>query len=372
MTRVSWKRIHVAWWAVTLLPALVSSPSCAGMGNDGPTDVAASERSFVDIADRVGPAVVSIVASYTIVQRFSPWGDEFMDQFFHQFMEAPQQERRQQVQSAGSGVIVTADGTILTNAHVIANARNVTVYLSDKKEYKAKIVGRDEDTDLAVLKIVPVGHLVAAPLGDSDRIHVGQWAIAIGNPFALENTMTVGVISAKGRKLNDSEGGRTAHYTSFIQTDASINKGNSGGPLLNIRGEVIGINSMIFSPSGGSVGIGFAIPINLAKSVMEGLIKEGKIVRPQLGVAYQPLTPEVRKKMRIPEGVGMEVNKVFKGTAAEKAGLKAGDILLAVDRKPLRDADDLRTAVLQHRVGDALALEILRNGSRLTIQVLLR
>lgn len=335
------------------------------------TDAAGLEKSFTEIADKVGPAVVSVVASYTVVQRYT-WGDEFMDEFFKQFFEGPhpQYEQRQPVVSAGSGVIVNADGTILTNAHVLGRAKNIMVKLLNQKEYKAKLVGKDDDTDLAVIKIAPEGKIAWAALGDSDEIKPGQWAVAIGNPFGLENTMTVGVISAKGRKLDEMQGGRTARFTGFIQTDASINRGNSGGPLLNLKGEVIGINSMIFSPSGGSVGIGFAIPVNLAKTIMESLVKDGKIVRPQLGVAYRPVDPAVAKKLKLTGG--MEVSQVMKNSAAEKAGVKPGDIIVTVNRKPLKDQDDLRSVVLQQKVGDRLALEVFRKGKTVPIVVVLK
>ncbi len=339
--------------------------------------VSGLERAFVEVSKHVGPAVVSVVASYTIVHRFTPWGDDFFDEFFRYFFETPPQyERRQPVVSGGSGFIVTPDGYILTNAHVIGKAKYAQVRLLNKKEYKAKIIGIDEGTDLAVLKIKAPGNLVTAPLGNSDKIQVGQWAIAIGNPFGLENTMTVGVISAKGRQLNRRapflRGGKAAQYTSFIQTDASINKGNSGGPLLNIKGEVIGINTIIFSPSGGSVGIGFAIPVNIAKNTMEGLIREGRIIRPQLGVAYRPVAPEVAKKLGLPPGTGMEISDVLPGTAAERAGLKPGDIILSINKKPLKEADDLRSTVLQSKVGGKVNLEIYRKGNRLTIVATLK
>jgi len=333
------------------------------------------EGAFTDAVDRVGPAVVSIAASFTIARRFSPWGDEGLDDLFGQFFGMnPQREMQEPVVSAGSGVIVSANGYVITNSHVIGNAKKktITIRLLDKREFKAGIVGQDDDTDIAVLKIDVDGALTAAPLGDSDRIRVGSWAIAIGNPFGLENTVTVGVISAKGRRLDESSGGRTARFTGFIQTDASINRGNSGGPLINIRGEVIGINTMIYSPSGGSVGIGFAIPVNIAKSVLEGLIKEGRIVRPQLGVAYRPVPPEVAKKLKLPGGAGMEVSQVLKGTAADRAGLRAGDIILSADGKPLKDQEDLRGTVLQHKIGDRMILDVFRKGSRLKIEVILQ
>jgi len=344
------------------------------VGAPPPSDeVVRLEGAFTEISDRVGPAVVSIVSSYTVTHRFSPWGDEGLDDLFGQFFGMPpQREMQEPVVSAGSGVIVSRDGYILTNAHVVGRAKTVQVKMLDKGEYKAAIIGMDEDTDICVLRIRADRALTAAPLGDSDRIRAGQWAIAIGNPFGLDNTVTVGVISAKARRLDESSGGRTARFTGFIQTDASINRGNSGGPLINIRGEVIGINTMIYSPSGGSVGIGFAIPVNIAKNVMESLIAGRKIVRPQLGVAYRPVSPDVAKKLNLPAGTGMEVSQVLKGTAADRAGLRAGDIILSVDGKPLKEQEDLRGAVLQHQVGDRMLLEVFRRNTRVKLNVILR
>ncbi len=336
-------------------------------------EASALEEAIADVVDKVGPAVVSVEASYTIVQRFNPWGDEFFDDFFRRFFEepGPGYERKQPVRSLGSGVIVGKDGYILTNAHVIGQATKVSVRLLNKKEYKAKIVGRDEGTDLAVLRIEPDKEIIAAPLGDSDRIRVGQWAIAIGNPFALENTVTVGVISAKGRQLDPSQGG-AARYTSFIQTDASINRGNSGGPLLNIRGEVIGINTMIYSTSGGSIGIGFAIPSNMAHRILESIIKEGRFIRPQMGITYRPVAPEVAKKLGLDPGVGMEVTGVLKGTGAALAGLVPSDIILSVDGKELRQTETLRETVLNHQVGDRVTLGVFRKGKKITLVITLK
>jgi len=357
--------------AVGARSAWAIAPAAAPRPANGGADAESLERAFVDISDRVGPAVVSVAASYTVVQRYSPWGEEFPDEILRQWFNAPY-EQKQDVMSLGSGVIVSTDGYLLTNAHVVGQAKNVKVKLLSGKEYKARIVGKDEDTDLCVLKIDAEGPVTAAPLGDSEKIHVGQWAIAIGNPFALENTMTVGVISAKGRMLDEANGGRTARYTSFIQTDASINKGNSGGPLINIKGEVIGINSMIFSSNGGSIGLGFAIPINVAKNVMEGLIKNGHISRPQLGIAYRTVSPDVARKLRLPPGGGMEISSVLKDSAAAKAGLKPGDVILSVDKKPLKDANELRAMIQQRRVGDSITLDVYRKGQKLTIPVALK
>ena len=350
-------------------PSTASSPARASHPGD---DASALEKAFIDVADRVGPAVVSVESSYTVVQKFSPWGDEFYDEFFRHFFEAPQQmERQQPVRSLGSGVIVSTDGYILTNAHVVGLARNIAVRLLNKKEYKARLIGKDEGTDLAVIKIDPDKDIVAAPLGDSDQIRVGQWAIAIGNPFALENTVTVGVISAKGRQLDPSTGS-AARYTSYIQTDASINRGNSGGPLLNLRGEVIGINTMIYSPNGGSIGIGFAIPSSTARRILEGIMKDGRFVRPQLGIMYGPVKEAVAKKLGIEPGTGMEITSVLKGTAAETAGIRPSDIMISIDGKLLHQTEDLRGAILEHKVGDRIPVEIVRKGKKLRLEVVLK
>lgn len=338
-----------------------------------PSDEATQlEKAFIDVADRIGPAVVSVEASYTVTQKFSPWGDEYFDEFFRHFFEAPQgMERQQPVRSMGSGVIVSTEGYILTNAHVVGMAKNITVRLLNKKEYKARLIGKDEGTDLAVLKMDPEKDIVAANLGDSDQIRVGQWAIAIGNPFALENTLTVGVISAKGRQLDPSTGS-AARYTSYIQTDASINRGNSGGPLLNLRGEVIGINTMIFSPNGGSIGIGFAIPSSTARRILDAIIKDGRFVRPQMGIMYGPVKEAVAKKLGLEPGIGMEVTSVLKGTAAEAAGIRPSDILLSIDGKPLRQSEDLRGAILEHKVGDRIPVELVRKGRKIRLEVALK
>ena len=334
-------------------------------------DASVLQQAFVSVAEKVGPAVVSVNASYTMVQRFSsPQGDEFFDEFFRKFFEMPQPyERRQDVTSLGSGFIVTTDGYILTNAHVLGQAKDVMVTLTNKKQYRAKIIGKDDGSDVAVLKIKADEKLVAAPLGDSDAIEVGQWAIAIGNPFALENTVTVGVVSAKGRQLDTRVSGPSGRYTSFIQTDASINRGNSGGPLLNINGEVIGINTLIFSPSGGSVGIGFAIPISMAKRIMEEIIREGRYVRPQMGVMYRALDPEVAKKLGLEPGAGMEITEVFKETAADKAGLKPSDIILSMDDDVLKSTGDLRDVIIKHKVGDTVKLTVFRRDRKMKIDV---
>jgi len=331
------------------------------------------EQAFVEVAEKAGPAVVSVTSEFVQTGYY----EDPMDDFYRFFYGRPSPrsgQREFKSQGGGSGFIVTADGYILTNAHVVQGAKTVKVQMIDHREYTAKVVGLDPDTDVALLRIKPDGTLTVLPLGDSDSVKVGQWSIAIGNPFGLENTLTVGVVSAMGRHVESpgTELGGASVPSGYIQTDASINRGNSGGPLINIRGEVIGINSMIASPSGGSVGIGFAIPINIARDVMDGLIKEGRIARAQLGVMFKPVSPEVGKRLGLRPRQGMEIAQVTRGSAAETAGLKAGDILLSVDGKSLEEADDLRGYILGKKPGDHIQLDVLRKGKRIRIEVVLK
>jgi Do/DeqQ family serine protease len=337
------------------------------------------EQAFVTVADKAGPAVVSITSEFVQTGYFEDPFDNFY-RFFYGLPSPRSGQREFRQRGGGSGFIVSPDGYILTNAHVVSlksddqsnlqYAKVVKVLLTSHKEHTAKVVGLDPMTDVAVLKIKPEADLPVLPLGDSDQVMVGQWSIAIGNPFGLENTLTVGVISAKGRKVSSPD--RASALSSYIQTDASINSGNSGGPLINIRGEAIGINSMIASPSGGSVGIGFAIPINIAREVMNGIIKEGRITRAQIGVAFRPLAPAVAKRLGLKPGQGLEISQVLKGSGAEAAGLTAGDILLSVDDKPLEDANDLRGYILGRKPGDRVKLEVFRKGKRLAAEVVLK
>ncbi len=328
-------------------------------------------RAFASVVEKAGPAVVFIEVEKTVVKKvpeghppfpFGPFpfdffGDDFMRRFF------PQLPRKFKQKGAGSGFIVSPDGLIFTNNHVVADADKVTVRLVDGRSFKAKILGKDPQSDVAVLKI-EAKDLPTVPLGDSDGIEVGEWVIAIGNPFGLSHTVTVGVVSAKGRS-----GLGITDYEDFIQTDAAINPGNSGGPLLNLKGEVIGMNTAIFTRSGGYMGIGFAIPINIVKLVAEQLVKQGKVVRGWLGVVIQDLTPALAEEFGLKKAEGALVAEVMKGSPAHRAGLKAGDVIVGYNGKPVKNSSELRTLVGLTHPGTAIDLEIIRNGKRQTLKV---
>jgi len=339
------------------------------------------EQAFVEIAERVGPTVVSISTEYVEQApaapfqfgfRGGPFGrDEFFDQFFRDFFgDRPQQEFRRQ--GLGSGVIIDERGYILTNEHVVEGADRITVTLPDGRSLNGEIKGTDPRSDLAVIKI-DAQHLSVAPLGDSSRLRIGQWGIAIGNPFGFivhnpEPTVTVGVISALHRDLPRTSQ-RDRNYSDLIQTDAAINPGNSGGPLLNLHGEVIGINVAIFSTSGGSEGIGFAIPINRAKDIVAALIEGKKIVYGWLGVQMQELTPEVAAYYHLPDQQGAMIYDVVPDTPAAKAGLRDGDVIRAFAGTPIKNTRELMDLVGRTPVGKQVPLEIVREGRPLTITV---
>ena len=320
-------------------------------------------RAFVEVAKKVKPSVVSIRVERTIT--VTPWrwfGEDFFRgtpfEDFFRFRQEPPQRRRQI--GGGSGVIVDAEGYILTNHHVVEGAEKIAIRLSDGRELKGRVRGSDPRTDLAVVE-VEARNLPAAVLGDSDKIEVGEWAIAIGSPFGLEETVTVGVISAKGRT-----GLRAGTFEDFIQTDASINPGNSGGPLVNIDGEVIGINAMIIQPG---QGIGFAIPINLARSIMTELIKTGKVVRPWLGVGLQDLTEDLAKSFNLKEKQGALISQVYEGSPAEKAGLRVGDVIVEMDGKKVQNSQDVVREVLKKKVGEKIRFVIIREGKSTNVSV---
>jgi serine protease Do len=330
--------------------------------------------AFSDVAEMIRPSVVSIssVKKVNVNQRFermpnemfnSPFrdffGDDFFDRFFHP--QTPQQGFVQK--GLGTGVIVSEDGYVLTNNHVVNEADEVTVRLSDDRDFTAKVVGTDPKTDLAVVKI-DAKNLHAAKLGDSDALKIGEWVVAAGNPFGLSHTITTGIVSAKGRANVG-----VADYEDFIQTDAAINPGNSGGPLVNLHGEVIGINTAIFSRSGGYMGIGFAIPINMAKSVLDSLIKSGQVVRGWLGVAIQDLNKGLAESFGYSKTEGVLVGDVTKGGPGEKAGLKQGDIIVRFDGKDVADSHRLRSAVAASKPGAKVPVEVFRSGKRQTITV---
>lgn len=330
------------------------------------------QDSFANVAEKVKPAVVNITATHMIRQEYTPFefyfGDPFED-FFNEFFGQPRQERPQRSKpqkkyferkfsGTGSGVIISEDGYILTNNHVVSDATEINVTLSDERKFKGKIIGQDPKTDLAVIKISTSGKLPAASLGDSDSIRVGDWSVAIGSPFGLEQTVTVGIISAKRQSLI-VEG---QQYRDLVQTDAAINQGNSGGPLLNIKGEVIGINTAIYTPTGGFVGVGFAIPINRAKAVLGQLIEKGKVTRGWLGVEIRPVDEAVAKQFGLKEASGALVNNVMKDTPAEKAGLRRGDIILEYDGKTVKDVTHLQDLVSQTEPKKKVKIKVWRNN----------
>jgi serine protease Do len=320
------------------------------------------ELSFERVAESVGPSVVSITSvrvhkpsERVSVPQFRSPLDEFFfgEPFRDHFGQAPESGRREQ--GLGSGFIVEASGYILTNNHVVDGADELTVHFTDDRQVKAKVIGTDPKSDLAVIK-VDAKDLKPLPFGDSDNLRVGQWVVAIGAPFGLEQSVTAGIVSAKGR----SNVG-IVDYEDMIQTDAAINPGNSGGPLLNLEGKVVGINTAIASRSGGYQGIGFAIPISMARAIMKQLIDNGKVVRGWLGVAIQKLTPELSKSFDY-KGSGIVVADVTSDTPAAKAGLESGDIIVSLDGKDVREVAAFRHRIAQLAPGTKVELEVMRSG----------
>jgi serine protease Do len=324
-------------------------------------------QGFSQVVKEVSPSVVNVRVSKEVkMQQHPPLGGSPFDFFgespFGKFFEWPQGEDFLQ-QGSGSGVIVSADGYILTNNHVIEGMDEITVVNANGDKYDAKVVGSDPRTDLAVIK-VDGKDFPAAKLGDSDKIEVGEWVLAVGNPFELQNTVTAGIISARGR----SNVG-LADYEDFIQTDAAINPGNSGGPLVNLDGEVIGINTAIATRTGGSMGIGFAIPINMAKQVMAQLIKTGKVTRGWLGVYIQPVTPELKDQFKLKSAEGALVADVTQGGPAEKAGMKRGDVIVEYQGEKVKDTGHLRNMVAATEIGTEAEVKVVRDGREKGIRV---
>jgi Do/DeqQ family serine protease len=304
---------------------------------------------------RVSPAVVNIATRGTIRER-SPRNPLLEDPLFRRFFDIPNMgPRERQFQSAGSGVIFDAkNGYIVTNAHVVDNATEITVTLQDGRDLTATVVGSDVPSDVAVLK-VPSESLIQVALGDSTRLEVGDFVVAIGNPFGLQHTVTSGIVSGLGRSGINPDG-----YEDFIQTDASINPGNSGGALVNLRGELVGINSAILSRSGGNIGIGFAIPVNMARSIMDQLLKYGSVKRGLLGVNIYSLTPDMAKSLNIAGTQGVLVSQVTEGSAAANAGIKPGDVITSINSQNIKSNSELRNAIGLSRVGDKLDVALIR------------
>ena len=330
---------------------------------------------FTELAEKQGPAVVNISITQVMEANNTPFGglpnDEALSEFFRRFgipmpgvpgHGVPQEEYKSQ--SLGSGFIISSDGYVLTNAHVIRNASEVVVKLNDKREFTAKIIGADARTDVALLKIDANG-LPKVTLGNPDKLKVGEWVVAIGSPFGLESTLTAGVVSAKGRALPQE------NFVPFIQTDVAINPGNSGGPLFNLKGEVVGINSQIYSRTGGYMGLSFAIPIDVAMEISDQLRASGKVTRGWLGIGIQEINKELAESFGMKNTNGALVSNVEKGSPAEKGGLEAGDVILKFDGKPITTSSDLPRIVGATKPGKQVPVEILRKTSTKTLSIAL-
>ena len=321
---------------------------------------AAGLPSLAPLLRDITPAVVNISVLSRAPVESNP---VFSDPFFRYFFDLPESRQARPQRSAGSGVIVDADqGLVLTNHHVIENADRILVTLKDRRSLEAQLVGSDPETDVALLRIAAKG-LTSVPLGDSDLLEVGDFVVAIGNPFGLGQTVTSGIVSALGRSGLDIEG-----YEDFIQTDASINPGNSGGPLVNLRGEMVGMSTAIIGPSGGNVGIGFAVPSNMAKSVLTQLQRYGEVRRGRLGVAVQDLTPEIGEALGIGVVQGAVISQVESGSPAERAGARIGDVVVSIDGRPVSDAGDLRNAIGLKPIGEEVRITLLREGREKTLR----
>lgn len=343
---------------VLILPAIVQ----ADMSEKDATEVLSRfGEAMAKVAEKVKPSVVNISTSRTVkTQRLPFFDDPFFRRFFGEDFHAPQKRR---VTNLGSGVIATSDGYILTNNHVIEGAEDILVKLPNGKEYKGRVIGMDTRTDIAVIKIDEIG-LTAIPWGDSDKLKVGEVVLAIGNPFGLNQTTTMGIISALGRS-----GIGITDYEDFIQTDAAINPGNSGGALTNIKGELIGVNTAIFSTTGGYQGIGFAIPSNMARNVMESILNQGRVVRGFLGVTIQELTQELAKQFNIKDEKGVLLVDIAEGGPAEKGGLKIGDIIIEYDGKRIENTQQFRNIVAATKPGKTAKIKIVREGKPETVIV---
>jgi serine protease Do len=318
----------------------------------------------VALAETLGPVVVNISTTQTIKEFPTPFGgeDPLAELWRRFFGESYPPDFRQQ--GLGSGFVIEPDGTILTNNHVVENAEKIVVRLSnDDRQFTARVIGRDEKTDLAVIKIDVKGSLPVAPLGDSDRLKVGEWIIAMGSPFGLQNSVTAGIVSAKSRQIG------AGPYDDFIQTDASINPGNSGGPLINMQGQVVGINTAIFSRTGGNIGIGFAIPINIAKELLPELKTKGKVTRGWLGVSVQRVTPDIAESLGMETAMGALVAHVASGSPAERAGIRQRDVIVEYAGKPIKESNDLPLMVARTRVGSRVQVVVLRDRREVALTV---
>jgi serine protease Do len=332
--------------------------------------LAANRTSYADVVDTVTPAVVTIrtegSARMSPTQFSMPDDDLFRRFFGDRFGEqmAPRQPQRvPRARGLGSGVIVTTDGYILTNNHVVEGADSITVETNDERSFPAKLIGTDKPSDLALLKVS--GNFTALALGNSDEVKVGDVVLAVGNPLGVGQTVTMGIVSAKSRSTGVGDG----TYEDFLQTDAPINHGNSGGALVNMRGELVGINSQILSPSGGNIGIGFAVPANMAKNVMEQLKTSGTVTRAQLGVTIQPVTSDMAESLGLRDASGAIVSSVRAGSAADRAGVQQGDVITSFDGQPVHDSNALRNRVAAMKPGSEVPLVVIRDGAEKRLSV---
>jgi serine protease Do len=342
-----------------LLGASVAAPAAAQIR-------AGSLPDFTDLYERQGPAVVSIDVTQVRRRQGMPElsEDDPFYEFFRRFGQIPRRapDRDLETQSTGSGFILSADGFVVTNAHVVDDANEVNVRLTDKREFKARVIGSDKRTDIALLKI-DARDLPKVTIGDPDKLKVGEWVVAIGKPFGLENTMTAGIVSAKGRDLPQE------NLVPFIQTDVAINPGNSGGPLFNMKGEVVGINSLIYSRTGGYMGLAFAVPIDIAMNTVTQLKEKGRVTRGRIGVQIQEVTKEAAEAFGLRQPGGALVNSVVKDGPAAKGGVESGDIILKVDGREVRSSNDLPRIITAIRPGTKIALTVWRKGANKDIAV---
>jgi Do/DeqQ family serine protease len=341
--------------------------SAAGLASTGPfavqagAPIPAGVETVAPVVARITPGVVGISVRGEVREE----NPLLQDPMFRRFFGVPgDQPIARETEATGSGVIVDAGrGYVLTNSHVVEHANDIEVTTKDNRRFRARLIGRDSATDIAVLQI-PAEHLTAVPIGDSARLQVGDFVLAVGNPFGLGQTVTSGIVSALGRSGLGIEG-----YEDFIQTDASINPGNSGGPLVDLQGRLVGINTAILAPGGGNVGIGFAVPINMAREVMDQLLRNGTVRRGRIGVAIQDLTPDLARALGTARTGGAVVARVEPGSPAQRAGLRPSDLVVAVDGVPISNASELRNRVGMVQIGVTVALTIERNGAQSTVQV---
>ncbi|MES2205758.1 MAG: DegQ family serine endoprotease [Pseudomonadota bacterium] len=368
-----------ALYAFDLLPNFSNKketpPTISHQPTPPPAAVAPTQLlpDFTQLYERYGNSVVNISTTQRIKRQGMAFGDDAFEELFRQFgVPVPRmqprgdnnrQEQYDEIPGAGSGFIVESDGYIVTNYHVVKDADEVVVKLTDKREFKAKVIGADKRTDVALIKIEEK-NLPKVNIGDPSKLKVGEWVVAIGQPFGFDNTLTAGVVSAKGRSMRGDQ-----DLVPFIQTDVAINPGNSGGPLFNLRGEVVGINSMIYSRNGGYMGVSFSIPIDVAMETVKQLRQHGRVSRGRMGVAIQNITPEIAQAFGLGEPRGALIDSIMEGSAAERAGLEPGDVILKYDNKAIKSSDELPKLVSQTRPGTSINIEVLRKGHPLNLSL---